>query len=93
MALQLNVQKFGVTIPSYCRVQSSVGSKGGVLVNAVFYPISQDVGHVYGEEEPIDVATYKFQFEADPTPQVPNVLARAYALLKTLPEFADAVDC
>lgn len=92
MALRLNrTYSFGLDVDTYARIVHNVIDKHrGYNVQVEFYAYAAE-----GEQAQhagIERLVYHFPFEADPTPQVPNVLARAYELLKTLPEFADAVD-
>lgn len=82
----------------YCRVNKIYGSKHLVMFTLAY--LSEDGVNddpdsmMYGE--PIRGQSYmhgkEFSFVPDNSDGAPNWLAQAYAYLKTLPEFADAVD-
>lgn len=66
---------------AYWRVDELVGNKQLIAFNANAYVSS---------EGPM---LYSSRFEFIPNLNGPNFIQQAYEYLKTLPEFADAVDC
>lgn len=82
MALTSNYLFNGITVSqAYVKVKSIVGDKNVVGVDVAFSADST--------EQPF---TYK-GYEFTPDLNGPNFIQQAYEYLKTLPEFADAVDC
>lgn len=72
------VQKTAFT--AYIKVASISGNKNNLLANVNFKGDTQEFNKQY--EIPVSVES-----------GTPNFIAQAYAHLKTLPEFANAVDC
>lgn len=68
-----------LTADAYCKVSRISGDK-----SIVDFEVSEIVGTKY-----IGISNYSFA----PSLDGDNFIAQAYAYLKTLPEFADAVDC
>lgn len=73
-----------------------VASEAYICVNNVNIVRGEPAGatvHVYGNSDtsldPLRVLCYGFEYRLD----AGNPIAQAYEHLKTLPEFADAVDC
>lgn len=94
MALSVNYQYRGITIPSaYVRVDHFYGGKreGIITPDMEGTPlICADVG-IYTDSEqqvPFTVASVSVPLEIEETP-----FCTIYAHLKTLPEFSDAIDC
>lgn len=76
-----------------CYIQAAnvqISKAGGYSIGVNFY-VWQEVGE-QAQFDAIHHNNYFHPFDPDPQPQVTNVVARAYEVLKTLPEFADAVD-
>jgi predicted nucleic acid binding AN1-type Zn finger protein len=69
-----------VSFSAYVKVTSIRGNKTEVVANVTFKSEDQLFSKQY--EVPVSVATGSSNF-----------IAQTYAYLKTLPEFADAVDC
>lgn len=89
MALRLqHTADAGITFDAYARVRSFVGSKRGFRIDVEFYLF----GTSYDEMRPVEHKVFMVPFDPDPQPQVSNAVARTYEVLKSLPEFADAVD-
>lgn len=94
MAIKSSRTRFGITTPCYSRVDTVTGGKRGIRVylSAFAYQDGEDAD--YTNTEPFEICDFRFPFEMDPVVKSsPNLLAQAYTLLKSLPEFADAVDC
>jgi hypothetical protein len=88
MALKFDYQSpFGVQMPDcYARVEHVFGSKSGVSASVGIYANSDAAG--IGARS---VSTVDHAFVPDMAGK--NFIAQAYEHLKTLPEYADAVDC
>lgn len=68
-----------VAVNAYCKIESISGTKNSIQVEY----------KVYVEQEVVDQKFCNFQ----PDLNGKNFIAQAYEHLKTLPEFADAIDC
>jgi hypothetical protein len=74
--------EYGVTIPAaYVRVDDVSMTKQRVVASARFYADTQ--------KPPFADHVFAFKYQLDG----PNPIKQAYEHLKSLPEFADAVDC
>ena len=81
MALNSNFSHAGLSVDNgYLRVGDFQGSKSGISFVLSYYA---DVNEVSVKEE-----TFSFVPDMDS-----NFIAQAYNHLKTLPDFANAVDC
>lgn len=69
------------TGPLYVRVESVNGTKKSVTCRVVFYDKAKD--------KAVSIKAYSFE----PNMNGENFIAQSYDYLKTLPEFAGAVDC
>ena len=87
MALETNLNFKGINIPGvYAKVTAFNGSKNSCAFHVGFFGPANEKG----EREEISTSFYQNQnFALDGE----NPLKQAYALLKTLPEFAGAQDC
>ena len=78
-----NVRLVGqVQINAYVRIDHVAGTKNEIIANAVFYKDN-------AEGEMFQAGSYTFK----PSMDNGNFIKQAYEHLKTLSEFADAVDC
>lgn len=99
MALELSISKYGLTASNgYALVENAVYDKGLIrpaniedattaYCNVLFYTSAEARND---GEQPIDTKTYNF--DLDTASDADNILAQAYAYLKTLDEFSEATD-
>jgi hypothetical protein len=90
MAFRMTFESdMGISLPdTYCYVHKIGGSKDLLYVQVNWY-ISEEVRH--SDLKPIDSKGYSFV--PDVTDESYNFIKQAYLYLKTLEEFAEAVDC
>ncbi len=82
MALQKTVTFKGITLSdAYIKIQSFSGSKELLKFDVAT--------HSRAGEQPITVSSFEMPYSIDFT----NPIKQAYGHLKTLPEFAGALDC
>lgn len=75
---QLQLDNRDITLDCYIKVEAVSGGKDGATASALFR----------GES-----AVFTKSYEFTPDMDGPNFIKQAYLHLKTLPEFAGAVDC
>lgn len=88
MALLLSIPTSQVGAPfsdAYAKISHYHGWTNVVVVHVAIYA-SADARHI--PAQPVDTRTHEM-----PVPNDEALLPAAYAFLKTLPEYADAVDC
>lgn len=81
MALLKNIVFKGITVNAYCRIGVINLSKTSIEINIDFKASATDIGF----------DTFSATTTYDITGE--NPIRQGYLYLKTLPEFADAVDC
>ena len=88
MALVKNIETpHGLSLNSYVRVTSVGGGKERAIIEVKYF-ISQQASRE--GKEPLLIENY--DFVPDCTDAGYNFIKQAYLYLKTLPEFADAID-
>jgi hypothetical protein len=82
MALQNNIEYKGIVVEgSYIRINRFEGNKGTINFIVTYHKDSQSQPFNFKE------------FECSNNLNSGNIIEQGYMHLKTLPEFADAVDC
>jgi hypothetical protein len=92
MALSNSIETpFGITLPdAYCRIEHAEIFKNlRAQITVTFYAVKPVVSDDGEQTEAIKSIVYGFPFDLNGE----NVFRQGYNYLKTLPEFANAVDC
>lgn len=90
MALQINIDiPCGISLSqAYAVVQGVGGSKAKCSIELRYY-----VSSAARDQGKMPAHTEYFEFQPSVTEFAPNFIKQAYQYLKTLPAFANAIDC